>query len=231
MTPTPSSSGKTDMKKYILFGIALVLLAAFAFVYVVYADDVVDSYSESNKDGGQGLFGAGNTAYAQSFQPPADYPLTRADFYLSKTGSPTGNAVAKLYASTGTFGTDAEPTGAALDTSNNLDVSTISSSPTYDLHTFTFTGEYPMTSGTTYVITVEYSGGDASNNVVVGRDASSPTHAGNNSRFISGTWSQLAGLDFVFYVYGTTPAAPATSNEISLQTGSIQVRSGTIHIQ
>ena len=38
-------------------------------------------------------------------------------FELGKSGSPTGNAVAKIYNHTGTYGTSSKPTGAALATS------------------------------------------------------------------------------------------------------------------
>ena len=54
--------------------------------------------------------------------------LTRARFRLKKVGSPTGNLTVNLYSITGSFGTTAVPTGAALATSSTLDVTTLTTS-------------------------------------------------------------------------------------------------------
>lgn len=171
---------------------------------------LLDSYSESNQDendrlGAENVGEARYERYAQSFDPGAG-TLDSAKFYLLKIGSPTGNAVAKLYAHSGTYGTDSVPTGAALATSGTFDVSTLTGS--YVLYTFNFTGgdRYALQAATKYCIAIEYNGGDASNHTSVGGDHSSPTHGGNASRWQAGAWS--VGIDggveadLPFYVYG-----------------------------
>jgi len=98
----------------------------------------IDSYSESHQDLAITLqAGGGNTKVGQSFTGDGN-ALNSCKFYLQKSGSPTGNAVATLYAHTGTFGTNGTPTGAALATSDNFDVSTLTTN--LQLITFNFSG-------------------------------------------------------------------------------------------
>jgi hypothetical protein len=127
-----------------------------------------------------------------------------------------GNAVAKLYAITGTFGTNAKPTGTALAVSDNFDVSTLTSS--LALITFQFSGanRYSMVSGTNYCLTIEYGGGNASNFIRAGLDSNSPTHAGNISTLLSGTWSGFSASDLIFYVYATQGSYALTGEAINL---------------
>src|SRR5947207_971022 len=117
-----------------------------------------DFYSEANFTGSVEAIDAtagDDVATGQSFTSNGGL-LSSAQFHLAKNGSPTGTAVAKLYAATGTFGTDAKPTGAALATSGTLDVSTIPTFP-QTLMTFTFSGanQYLMVAGTVYCIALE----------------------------------------------------------------------------
>jgi hypothetical protein len=173
------------------------------------SDAVLDSYSEANRDAFINLSGAAGDlkAAGQAFASGGGGTLTKAKFHLKKIGSPTGNAVAKLYAVTGAFGTDALPTGSALATSDTLDVSTLATS--YALIDFDFTGgnQYALAGSTNYFISVEYSGGNFANYIEVGNDVSSPTHAGNGgSRDTAGIWAQLSpNGDVIFYVY-TVPS-------------------------
>lgn len=164
------------------------------------ADVLFDSYSESNQDSGENLTsGASVTMIGQTFLGDGG-TLASCKFYLKKTGSPTGNATAKLYAHTGSYG-DGQPTGAALATSGTLNVSTLTTS--YQLITFTFTGgdKVTMTGGTAYCIVVEYSNGDGSNYVTAGFDGSSPSHAGNTVFTFTGSFGKNTGRDTVFYIY------------------------------
>lgn len=163
---------------------------------------LLDSYSESNQNSTAFLDSANHKGIAQSWKtPPAIYNLNSAKFWLKKAGSPTGNATANLYTHSGTFGTSSVPTGAALATSDVLDVSTLTLS--YQLITLNFSGsnQYLVTGNTNYVISIEYTAGDASNLVHVGWDFSSPTHAGNYSQ-LNGSWAATATADCCFYVYG-----------------------------
>jgi hypothetical protein len=165
---------------------------------------VDDSYSESNQSG---TYSLNNTSkgFGQAFTAVGGN-LKSAKFYLSKSASPTGNAVAKLYNHAGTYGTSSVPTGAAIATSDNFDVSTLTGS--LQLITFTFSGTTPpyLVGSERYVITIEYSGGSATNIVNVGNDTSSPTHGGNaaNQDFGTGNWSAQAE-DLIFYVYTADP--------------------------
>lgn len=166
---------------------------------------ILDSYSESNWDSDLNVADATIAGQAQSFHG-ASVVLYSAKFYLTKRGSPTGNIVAKLYAHSGTFGTSSIPTGSALATSDNIDVSTIPTSIALVEFLFTGANQYVMSAGVDYVIAVEYSdGSNGVNDVLVGRDVSSPTHAGNNSRLQSGTWNAFSTSDTIFYVYNQSP--------------------------
>lgn len=156
-----------------------------------------DSYSESNQDAEEDIGGSPySNGVGQSFTGNGGI-LSRARFYVKKTGSPTGNAFAKLYAHSGTFGTSSVPTGSPLATSEPFDVSTLGTS--LALEDFEFSDRVTMTNTTKYVITVEYAGGGLSNYVSLGSDLTSPSHGGNVSR-LNGSWAS-GGDDLCFYVY------------------------------
>lgn len=186
----------------------------------------LSSYSESNQDSLQNLGDGTTTGVGQSFTTPAATAATnnrgcfaRAVFYLKKVGSPTGNVVAKLYAHSGSLGTTSVPTGAALATSNNVDVSTLTG--TLALTNFVFASPwYQFTANTNYVIALEYSGGDASNYVQVGYDASAPGHAGNKCTF-AGSWAAQSGHDCCFY-------AQRFSFNMSTQSAAARINMPTI---
>lgn len=166
---------------------------------------VLDSYSSANQDYELkiGAYDAGNSIYpgvAQSFVPGAGGNIDLSQFFIRKEGSPTGNAVAKVYAHSGTFGTDSKPTGAALATSDNFDVSTLTGS--FGIKDLIFSGANRILLSSIKCITFEYSGGDASNYVVIGMDASSPTHGGNSAILFGATWTENF-RDLIFAVEGT----------------------------
>ncbi len=145
------------------------------------------------------VYSGATIAAGQSFTPGAsEYTLTSVKFSLRKQGSPTGNAVAKLYAHTGVYGTSSKPTGAAIATSNNLDVSGLTTS--FVDTELTFASPPTLSPGTNYVIVIEYSGGSASNRLEVGLNASAGGHAGNCSYQVS-SWTAEA-YDLTFYIYG-----------------------------
>jgi hypothetical protein len=169
---------------------------------------LLDSYSESNKSADYPFYaGFGFDARGQSFAVTDAVTLYSAKFYLRKVGSPTGNATIALYAHLGTFGSSSIPTGSPL-VSRILDVSTLTTS--YQLIESLL--EYSLQAGTNYVITVAYSGGDVNNKIELGGDNTSPTHAGNYSQLVSGTWTAFDSIDLCFYVY---TIVPPSINEIS----------------
>lgn len=173
---------------------------------------IIDSYSESNQSSGVPLYSGSWTSFGQSFTG-AGGALASAVFYFRKFGSPTGNIIVKVYSHSGTFGTNGVP-NALLATSDNVDVSTLSPSPTYALQTFTFSGAEQITlvAATKYFAVVEYTGGDGSNYPVPGYDGSSPTHAGNSAFYPdTGAWLADATIDAIFYVYDNTNPSPSLS--------------------
>lgn len=163
------------------------------------ATQLLTSYSESNRDDRYILYSGSIIRAGQSFLGNGR-KIASVQFQLSKTGSPTGNATVSVYAHSGTFGTSSVGTGSALATSSTLDVSTLDG--TYTLTEFTFSGDNAilLEAGTPYVVVLEYSGGDISNNVNLGVDTSSPTHEGNATNYVA-SWSAAATIDSCFYVY------------------------------
>jgi len=170
---------------------------------------LVDSYSESNIDTLWVLYAGHDTAQGQSFTGD-DGILDSAKFYLKKYGSPTGYAVAKIYAHSGTFGNSSLPTGEALAISVALDVSTLST--LLQLITFNFIGanRIPLTNGTKYIVTIEYINGDSDNYILVGHDSSSPTHNGNICYYFEG-WFASSIRDLCFYIYASDSTNPVNT--------------------
>ena len=168
---------------------------------------VVDFYSESNYKFDVVLYAGYRIQRGQSFTGNG-LPLYSAKFYLSKTGSPTGNAYGVLWTHSGTFGTSSVGTTPQLALSNPIDVSTFGASKA--LVEFIFPTPYTMVAGTHYVITVYYVNGNVSNCLSVGIDNSGGTHPGNACYVLSnGTWvAESAGVDTCFYVYGTSNFTP-----------------------
>lgn len=86
---------------------------------------------------------------------------------VTPVGSPTGTAKVKIYAITGTPGTNAQPTGAALATSESIDVSNLIASAVDQYTEFHFTGADQITlSPNTYyfwLLDANSITGDASN--------------------------------------------------------------------
>jgi hypothetical protein len=162
---------------------------------------LADEYSSDNYNLAETLCSSlCRWGYGQETQPGAGV-LTRAQFWMYKTGSPPGNAVAKLYASD--EASPAKPTGVALATSDSRSASSFGISWAWE--EFVFTDEYSMTAGTDYFIVVEYSGGDVDNRLNIGADNSSPTHSGNAAHNQAGSWVALSGIDTCFRIYRNAP--------------------------
>jgi hypothetical protein len=163
---------------------------------------IVDSYSESNYDSEIYDY----RAYGQSFTGDGGV-LNSAKFYLKKYGSPTGTVFAAIYAHTGTFGTNSKPMGVPLAVSDNVNVSTLSTS--FGLVSFTFSGanKITLTAGTKYVVVFDCI--NSSNTISVGMDSSSPSHSGNVSDRDGEDWyTDYSGYDLCFYVYKDDKVGP-----------------------
>ena len=172
------------------------------------------TYNESNVDSYQSLNNT-TTAISQSFAGTAGL-LCSCKFYLQKTGSPTGNAVARLYTHSGSMGTSSVPTGRCLSISDTFDVSTLTGSPA--LIEFKFAWPYTLTA-TNWCIVLEYTSGTVANYVQVGYDASAPSHGGNKATYASAAWTAQSGQDVAFYCYNFTyTTGTATTSRSALPT-------------
>jgi hypothetical protein len=127
-------------------------------------------------------------------------------FSLQRVGNPPGNAVAKLYAHTGTFGGGGTCTGAALATSQPIPASTIQTG-SYAEIIFYFITPYMLTNGTKYCVAVEYNAvGSNSSNRLVMQVSNSNVHAGNEVEMdTNGTWLGWASVDVYFNAYNVGP--------------------------
>lgn len=137
---------------------------------------------------------------AQSFAVGSNaMVLTRVRFSLKRTGSPTGNMTAKVYAHTGTYGVNSTPTGAALATSVAVPATRLRTA--YDEIEFVFVGDQQITlsASTNYVVSVAFSGGDGSNYVNVG-GVDATGHGGNRSDYVA-SWTADATDDLWFELY------------------------------
>ncbi len=129
---------------------------------------------------------------AQTFVATAG-KLTRAVFGLAKTGTPTGNMKAELFATSG-----GAPTGAALATSNLLVADDELSTTNYRFIEFEFEDEYTLVVSTTYAIAITYTSGTATDYVSVYIDDTVQVHSGEGYSY-SGSWS-LETWDMYFRV-------------------------------
>lgn len=181
--------------------------------------DVLASYSESNQSSDLFVLYSGyTTRVAESWvNSNSGYKLYSAKFYLKKVGSPTGNAVYKLYSNSSGPNT-------VLATSDNIDVSTLSTS--YQLVEALFTGDnkIDLNNSTTYWISCEYSGGSSSNNIIAGNDSTSPAYSGQLYYYFNGSWSNSNDIynDLCFYVYGVSGTNYTKSLTETLQASGLR---------
>jgi hypothetical protein len=190
---------------------------------------LIDNYAEGNYTGSWPLnvnhpsVDNLKSAGGQSFTTlSSNYKITSCKFYLRATGTPAGNAHAVLYIHSGTYGTSSKPTGSALATSDDFDISTVATG-SFALYTLNFTGaeQYTMQASTYYCIVFQNpsSGIDGDNFTDIGLDASTPSHSGNSLGWTGDkSWFADASLDAVFYVYGTlnADALPPTYSSVSV---------------
>lgn len=175
---------------------------------------LIDSYSESNYSAAVALSYSTNNPWGQAFAcGSSGLSLDSAKFYLANSGGITGNATAKLYSLTGTYGSTAKPS-TLLATSDTVANSSIGAG--FGLITFNFSGanRVSLSNGTNYGIAVFSSTGDSTNRIIAGAD-STPAHSGNAFYSADGgsTWSENGSYDICFYVYG---AQGSTGNFFNL---------------
>lgn len=193
-----------------------------------------DSYASSNRDGDTSISGGlTNDAVGQSWDSGVGGgDLSNVEVMLSKSGSPTGSAYAKVYAHTGTYGVDGTPTGSVLATSDAFDVADLDGTPTLTRLQFSGDENITLTVSTKYFVTIEYTGGGASDYILVGDDTSTPSHGGNAAtRAVSGgAWTDDNTKDLIFYlrvggivVVNNTNGTIATHTETGTIPGSTTI--------
>jgi hypothetical protein len=162
---------------------------------------IADSYAETNQSSGVDLFTGSITRCGQSFTPSFSGVIDSAQFYLKKTGSPSGEVVSRLYAMSTALGGDNDIPAINFPVISSSKVPTSSITTSYQLISFDFTanGQIPIIKGFNYVVSLEYALGDASNLITVGTDNTAPTHTGNQVTFTA-SWAASTS-DVCFYVY------------------------------
>jgi hypothetical protein len=162
---------------------------------------IIDSVSEALRDDAIPIY-SGTPGIGQSFIGNGG-TLNYVKFFGGRSNSPTGTCNAKLYSHSGTYGTSSVP-NTLLATSQDVDITTLPTIGSPALFTINFvgTGKIKLTSGTHYLLTFEYTGGDVTNNMYISFDtAGGGTHAGNICTLSGGTWSANSSNDLCFYAY------------------------------
>jgi len=177
--------------------------------YDTVAETAFDSYPDSNRNNTSTMRAGSNEGVGQALNFASGVTVAGCSFSLAKVGSPTGNVVARLYNATGTVGTNAVPSGAAIATSGPVDVSTVPGAiaPVR----FDFPAFEVLAAGD-YCVMCEFTGGDVSNNIQIGIDTS-PAHAGNRAQANTiGTWTANASMDIIYELYGGSASGNLRSN-------------------
>lgn len=170
---------------------------------------IVDSYSEiKTTTDSTNIHSANITRIGETFSNVNASILDSCKFYLSKLGSPTGTATAKLYAITGSYGVNATPTGSALATSDTFDISTLTSGRQLITFNFTNANRVTLSAATHYAILLDANSvtGDGVNFVQMGDDGTTASQSGELVWTTDNVnYSRLAGTSFAtaFYVYGS----------------------------
>jgi hypothetical protein len=172
---------------------------------------ILASYRQEHLNGSGFALGAPVLTCGQSFDSGRGGKVIKAQF-LVKTNSPpaAGNATAKLWAHTGTFGSSGTPTGSALAVSDNFDVSVLTDE--YQLITCTFSGDNQilLAPDTKYFTTFT---APTAQHIVVGGDSDgdAPGNEAYYNGLVPGWVVSGAGLtDCIFYLWVSAPWSATT---------------------
>lgn len=133
--------------------------------------------------------------------------ISAVTFYVRKSGSPTGNLTISIYAADGVFdSTSTKPTGSPI-TSATYDVSTLTTS--FATIGPAFSSPAVLEANKSYVATITYSGGDASNYIDVAIDTTSPTYDWNVGYLLTHNGSSWAYVGFNYMAVGQVQVANA----------------------
>jgi hypothetical protein len=183
------------------------------------------SYSNTNTNGNVDLNGT-TTAVGQSFVGN-DEQAIECTVDVSVVGSPIGTVQAHIYSHSGSFGTSSVP-NTLLASSNAVDVTGLTGSPSYETVTFDFRdSNLVFVNGTNYVLVIEYASGTATDYISVATDSSAPTAPGNSSTY-AGSWTAVGGTDVIFSVSTTPPLTDTITIDGTPYTVTTTYRSTTI---
>jgi hypothetical protein len=163
--------------------------------------------------------GQGYIAYAQSFTGNGQR-MYSAGYLLTKTGSPTGNVQAKIYAHTGTFGSG-KPVGSPIAVSNLLDASTLDGTPdTYYLFTFSGENRVVLENGVNYCISIEHDNPSYTDVVSISINSTSKTMAGNLSYPNGdGSWTAIDSAEVILSISSIPLSATWYAGRNSIDNG------------
>lgn len=166
---------------------------------------ICDQYRPGLPDGDWGILTPGMPSVAQSFTA-IESTLEGARFYV-KGGTSPSTVVAKLYAHSGTFGTNGIPTGAALATSGAISITAeiVSSTDYIEIYLpFQGANRVALVAGTKYFIALEYAT-NAELSVALVTNATYAPHAGNVAFDDGGGWDfEPSQTDLQFQVIVST---------------------------
>lgn len=180
---------------------------------------LMDEWALSHRDDSQSLTAA-LPKVSQSFTGDGSI-ISAAIFSIDKTGSPVGDIRAKVYAHSGTYGTDSLPTGTALATSDPFPAASLTGSFAPISFAFSGVNKILLEAGVYYCLVVEftYVSGGGGAFVNVGADVSSPTHSGNFAYYYDpgahppGGWNTTA-FDLCFQIWTVSTTAVPIPLEI-----------------
>lgn len=162
------------------------------------AGSVIDSYNETDTSVGYSFQSGFLIKIGQSFTANGGQIGTAQFKVKIGSGTPTGNAVATVYAHSGTFGSSGVPTGSALATSDTLSVSGITSSFAYITFTFSGANQIALTSGTHYFLVMEWT--PAGGTIDMSAGVTPGGASGNTAKFQS-SWAADSSIDTSFAIY------------------------------
>ncbi len=209
-------------------GVKVTVAGTYGFTRIIFSgctNDIESTVEATSVDIGSPLitpdaqtqvYSGSITRVAHQFTGTAG-TLSRAIWTARYQGSPTGNVYAKLYANSG-----GAPTGAALATSEAVDITSLTGS--FADVDFEFKDEYTLAAATEYHISIEYASGDSSNRLEVEQDSGG---VGEVCNTYTGSWSGQ-GYDHDFEVIrdgivkiNATDSNPGTYNITATLKGTV----------
>lgn len=148
--------------------------------------------------------GADTYRYGQTFAPSSSIMLANAQFYMRKSGSPTGNLVAYITEHTGTYGVNGVPTGDPIATSDSVAVSSLAAGLGWITFTFSGSNSILLDSTKKYCVFVSADAASDPAAVFISGRYTTPGHAGNYiSSLNGGAWSGFSSEDLLFAINGS----------------------------